>query len=119
VERQESNLRLLGASEVLCHQSFIPKVRTDGVEPPQPEAPRLQRGELTCAQRPHEGVADRIRTDTAGVTTPGACRYTTATMDGDDRNRTGDRSPDKRVLLPSELRPQVAQVGFEPTVSSS
>jgi hypothetical protein len=33
---QESNLRLLVASEVLCHQSFIPKVRTDGVEPPQP-----------------------------------------------------------------------------------
>ena len=25
-------------------------------------------------------VADRIRTDSAGLTTPGACRYTTATM---------------------------------------
>jgi hypothetical protein len=36
---QESNLRLLGASEVLCHQSFIPKMRTDGIEPPQPWAP--------------------------------------------------------------------------------
>ena len=36
--RQESNLRLLGASEMLCHQSFVPEetVRTDGVEPPQP-----------------------------------------------------------------------------------
>jgi hypothetical protein len=33
-----------------------------------------------------EEVADRIRTDTSGITTPGACRYTTATMlDGDDR----------------------------------
>src|SRR4029453_8997069 len=28
-----------------------------------------------------EEVADRIRTDTSGITTPGACRYTTATMD--------------------------------------
>jgi hypothetical protein len=105
------------------------------------------------------GVADRTRTDTAGLTTPGACRYTTATMEttdpgaafggttsrlasttqlglahglgrglrrfrpedenGDDRDRTGDRSPDKRVLLPSELRPQVARAGFEPAISSS
>jgi hypothetical protein len=30
-----------------------PEVRTDGVEPPQPEAPGLQPGELTRAQRPH------------------------------------------------------------------
>jgi hypothetical protein len=58
------------------------------------------------------GVADRTRTDTAGLTTPGARRYTTATMDGDDRNRTGDRSPDKRVLLPSELRPQSCAAGI-------
>ena len=29
---------------------------------------------------------------------PGCCLYTTATMDGDDRTRTGDLSPDKRVL---------------------
>ena len=147
-------------------------MRTDGVEPPQPEAPRLQREELARAQRPHErwepkfesrsrfpgaslrarrpagqcltctarrlagaqrreaacgarlcragpgrrpgkrGVADRIRTDTAGLTTPGARRYTTATMDGDDRNRTGDRSPDKRVLLPSELRPRSSAGGI-------
>jgi hypothetical protein len=57
-----------------------PQVRTDGVEPPQPEAPRLQRGELTRAQRPRTGVADRIRTDASGITTPGASRYTTATM---------------------------------------
>ena len=28
------------------------RVRTDGVEPPQREAPRLQRGELSDAQRP-------------------------------------------------------------------
>jgi hypothetical protein len=56
-----------------------------------------------------EEVADRIRTDTSGITTPGACRYTTATMlDGDDRNRTGDRSPDKRVLLPLSYAPNCA-----------
>ncbi len=30
--RRESNPLLLGASEALCRQSFIPKVRTDGVE---------------------------------------------------------------------------------------
>jgi hypothetical protein len=36
--------------------SYVPeRVRTDGVEPPQREAPRLQRGELTLAQRPPEG----------------------------------------------------------------
>jgi hypothetical protein len=49
-----------------------PKVRTDGVEPPQRGAPGLQPGELADAQRPHEGVADRIRTDASGITTPGA-----------------------------------------------
>jgi len=35
-------------------------------------APRLQRGELSCAQRPQERVTDRARTGTAGLTTPGA-----------------------------------------------
>jgi len=29
-------------------------MRTDGVEPPQREAPRLRCGELTDARRPHE-----------------------------------------------------------------
>jgi hypothetical protein len=38
---------------------------------------------------------------------------------GDDRTRTGGLSPDKRALCSSELHPQVAPVGFEPTVSSS
>ena len=31
----------------------IPKARTSGVEPLQPEAPGLQPGELAGAQRPH------------------------------------------------------------------
>jgi hypothetical protein len=43
---------LLGASEALCHQSFIPKVRTGGVEPPQHEAAGLQPAELADARRP-------------------------------------------------------------------
>jgi hypothetical protein len=38
-------------------------MRTDGVEPPQPEAPRLQRGELSCAQRSQERKV--IRRDSA------------------------------------------------------
>jgi hypothetical protein len=43
------------------------------------------------------------------------------TRSGDDRTRTGDLSPDKRVLYAAELRPRedMARVGFEPTVSSS
>jgi hypothetical protein len=52
------------------------------------------------------GVAGRARTGAAGVTTPDASDYTTATKDGDDRTRTGGLSPDKRVLCSSELRPQ-------------
>jgi hypothetical protein len=53
--RRESNPLLPGASGVLCLRASSPgEVRTDGVEPPQREAPRLQRGELTHAQRPQE-----------------------------------------------------------------
>jgi hypothetical protein len=50
-------------------------MRTDGVEPPQREAPGLQPGELTHAQRPQVGVAERTRTDTAGLTTPDAALH--------------------------------------------
>ena len=44
-----------------CKRGALPpdrpldKMRTDGVEPPQPEAPGLQPGELAHAQRPREG----------------------------------------------------------------
>jgi hypothetical protein len=79
--RRESNPLLLGASEVLFRLSYIPQVRTDGVEPPQHEAPRLQRGELADAQRPRKGVTGRVRTGAAGITTPDASVYTTATME--------------------------------------
>ena len=69
-----------------------------------------------------KGAADRTRTGTARLTTSSACRYTTATTNGDDRIRTGGLSPDKRVLCPLSYAPEgrkVARVGFEPTVSSS
>ncbi len=93
------------------------RMRTGGVEPPQPGATRLQRAELADARRPQgievlrrrkptpsgiappkagsrgsvplprnppsrkKRAAGRARTDTAGPTTPDACRYTTAAMD--------------------------------------
>jgi hypothetical protein len=41
-----------------------------------------------------------------GFHTPGCFLYTTATMNGDDRTRTGALSPDKRALSSSELRPR-------------
>ena len=72
-------------------------------------------GSSPFAQRPHERVTDRIRTDASRLTTSGACRYTTVTRSGDDRARTGGLSRDKRVLCSSELRPRIARVGFEPT----
>ncbi len=64
-----------GALPVELHPRVM---RTSGVEPPQPEALALQARELAGAQRPH-GVAGRIRTGAAGITTPNARRYTTAT----------------------------------------
>jgi hypothetical protein len=54
------------------------RVRTGGVEPPQPLATRLQRAELADARRPRDRAAGRARTDTAGITTPDACLYITA-----------------------------------------
>ena len=114
--RRESNPLLLGASEVLRHQSFVPErgrggprcgeVRAGGVEPPQLEAPGLQPGELAgCsapARRGDRPGSNRRR----GVHNPGCFLYTTATTNGDDRTRTGALSPDKRALSSSELRPR-------------
>ena len=67
------------------------RVRTGGVEPPQPLATRLQRAELAGARRPQgeTRAAGRIRTDTAGLTTPDAGRYITAAK----RNGRRDRLP--------------------------
>jgi hypothetical protein len=106
-------------------------VRTGGVEPPQRGAAALQAVELADAQRPHQGARaalvrpsaltgrhDRRRTRTHArgsrpdsnryceVHDLGCCRYTTATMDGDDGTRTRDRSPDKRQLLPLSYVPE-------------
>jgi hypothetical protein len=53
-----------------------------------------------------EGWPAGLEPAPAGFTTPDASVYTTATMSGDDRIRTGGLSPDKRVLCSSELRPQ-------------
>ena len=80
--RRESNPLLLGASEVLYQLSYIPEVRTDGVEPSQPGAPRLQRSELAkCSASARNGVTGRARTGAAGITTPDASVYTTATIE--------------------------------------
>jgi hypothetical protein len=100
-------------------QELHPQVmRTDGVEPPQREATRLQRAELTSAQRPreqggrpgsnryrevhdlgcsplHHGHHERLR----GIAAQ-------PLRNGDDRTRTGGLSPDKRALCSSELRPR-------------
>ena len=102
----------LVASEALAQLSYIPgcrneKVRTGGVEPPQHEATGLQPAELADAQRPHElRVAGRARTGASGDHNPGCFRLHHGHHEsGDDRNRTGGLSPDKRVLCTSELRP--------------
>jgi hypothetical protein len=57
-------------------------------------------------RRRRHGVTGRIRTGTAGITTPDARRYTTVTLGGDGGARTRDLSADNRVLCSSELRPR-------------
>jgi hypothetical protein len=106
--RRESNPLLLGANEVLFHKSFIPKVRTDGVEfryalsytrvYSARSSPVLS-VRMTKGGRPdsNRNLEDHDL---------GCCRYTTATTSGDDRTRTGGLSPDKRALCSSELHPQ-------------
>ena len=89
-------------------------MRTGGVEPPQHEAPRLQRGELTSCSasawskggRP--GSNRRLRGSQPRVlpSTPRPPRES-----GDDRTRTGGLSPDKRALCSSELRPRRSSAG--------
>jgi hypothetical protein len=52
--RRDSNPLPRVASAVLFRLSYIPKVRTGGIEPPQPGATGLQPGELAIAQRPRD-----------------------------------------------------------------
>jgi hypothetical protein len=87
--------------------SYIPeRVRTGGVEPPQREATGLQPAELAGAQRPHEGGrpdSNRRRRGSQPRVLPSTPR---PPWSGDDRDRTGGLSPDKRALCSSELRPR-------------
>ncbi len=107
-----------GALPVELHPRVI---RTGGVEPPQPEALALQAGELADAQRPLEGVAGRTRTGVAGITTPNARRYTTATIFTGTAGLepAASRLTSERSGRLSYAPKGVARVGFEPTVSSS
>jgi hypothetical protein len=145
--RQESNLHL-GRTTGVCWPLTLRRleVETAGVEPAPPRCkrgahphelhPRVSadgwsRTTTAVGQRgygPSSSPVLSIRTRRGGR--PGSnryredhdlecCRYTTATMSGDDRTRTGDLSPDKRALLPLSYAPEIARVGFEPTVSSS
>jgi hypothetical protein len=121
-----------------------PHMETAGVEP---APPRCKRGALPPELRPrcgrvesnhhsarHPGYSRRsspvlsvrvLRGDRPasnrrlGSHGPGCFRYTTVTTGGDDGPRTRDLSLDRRVLCATELRPRVARVGFEPTISSS
>jgi hypothetical protein len=75
-----------------CKRGALPPdipgvMRTGGVEPPQHEATRLQRAELTNAQRPlaQGDRPDSNRYDEAHDL--GCCRYTTATTM--ERGRSG------------------------------
>jgi hypothetical protein len=96
-------------------------VRTGGVEPPQREAAGLQPVELADAQRPRElGVAERTRTDTAGLTTPDAALHHGHHV---NTGTTGFEPASSRLTNERSAQlsyaPKVARVGFEPTVSSS
>ena len=58
------------------------------------------------------GVAGRARTGAAGITTPDASVYTTATTERGRPDSTDGLSPDKRSLFSSELRPRSSAGGI-------
>src|SRR5579862_7739665 len=93
---------LLVASEALVRLSYIPKETKCGRVESNHHSQRRQGYNLLSSPllsvRARRRAADRTRTGTARLTTSSACRYTTATTNGDDRVRTGGLSPDKRVL---------------------
>jgi hypothetical protein len=66
-----------------------------------------------------KGVADRTRTGVAGITTPNARRYTTATAGTAGLEPAASRPTSERSRRLSNVPVRVARVGFEPTVSSS
>jgi hypothetical protein len=104
---------------VLYRQSFIPKVRTDGVEPPQPKRRGYNPGSSPLLSVRMKGWPTGFEPALRGSRPRVLPLHHGHHVSGDDRSRTGDRSPDKRVLLPLSYAPEVAQVGFEPTISSS
>jgi hypothetical protein len=85
-----------------------PQVRTGGVEPPQRGALRLQRRELTSAQRPQEREAvGRTRTGTSRITTSDAAVTPRPPREaGTTGLEPADLSPDKRLLLPLSYVPE-------------
>jgi hypothetical protein len=64
-------------------------------------------------------VAGRIRTGAAGITTPNARRYTTATAGTAGLEPAASRLTSERSGRLSYAPIGVARVGLEPTVSSS
>ena len=105
--RRESNPLLLVASEALCLQSFIPEQRCGRVDSNHHSRRRRGYSPLSSpvlSVRETEGGrpgSNRYREDHDLE----CCLYTTATTSGDDRSRTGDLSPDKRVLWPLSYAP--------------
>src|SRR5262249_27274151 len=80
------------------------KVETAGVEP---ASPRCKRGALPHELHPRmkggRPDSNRRRADHNRE----CCRYTTVTMNGDDRIRTGGLSPDKRALCALSYAPNI------------
>ena len=66
-----------------------------------------------------KGVAGRTRTGAAGITTPNARRYTTATAGTAGLEPAASHLTSERSGRLSYAPVTVARVGFEPTVSSS
>jgi hypothetical protein len=90
-------------------------VEMPGVEP---DPPRCKRGALPVELHP-QGVAGRTRTGAAGITTPNARRYTTATAGTAGLEPAASHLTSERSGRLSYAPVTVARVGFEPTVSSS
>src|SRR5258708_40062010 len=79
-------------------------MRTGGVEPPQREAAALQAVELAeCSASASRGWPTGIEPVPRGSRPRMLAVTPRPPWSGDDRNRTGDLSPDKRVLFSSEL----------------
>jgi hypothetical protein len=84
------------------------------------KAAALQAAELTNARRPRElRVAGRARTGAAGITTPNASDYTTATAGTTGIEPAASRLTSERSTRLSYAPSEGARAGFEPAISSS